>query len=209
MRPDHQRPTGEVESRRPGGVSHGGRRPLELGTPFEEVLAAARAAAPWATRRLYEALGGRVCGYLRAQGALDPEDLTNEVFSRVFGHLGTFVGAEAEFRAWVFSITHRLVIDERRRRSVRPQTSELAVPVAEGVIGGDSEQEAMLELERADVARVLATLTPDQRDVIILRVLGDLSVDEVARALRKRPGAIKALQRRGLSALRRRLEETA
>jgi RNA polymerase sigma factor (sigma-70 family) len=186
-------------------ASRGTRRPLELGEPFEEVLAAAQSGAPCATRHIYEALAGRVCGYLRAQGTLDPEALTNEVFLRIFRHLVDFVGAEAQFRAWVFSIAHHLVIDERRRRSVRPQTKELGLAVAEAVRGGDAEQEAIIRLERVEIARLLATLTPEQRDVITLRVLGDLSIEEVARALSRRPGSIKALQRRGLTALRHRL----
>ena len=57
------------------------------------------------------------------------------------------------------------------------------------------------------VREVLATLAPDQRDVIALRVIADLSVDQVAAALGKQPGAVKALQRRGLASLRRQLAE--
>lgn len=53
--------------------------------------------------------------------------------------------------------------------------------------------------------RVLGTLTADQRAVLLLRVLGELTVKEVASTLSKRPGAVKALQRRGLAAVRREL----
>ena len=203
------RPNGARKSRRHGRAPLVVHRRLELGEPFELVLDAARSGDSWATRRLFEALGGRVCGYLRAQGTFDPEDLTSEVFLRVFGHVDGFVGGEAEFRAWVFSIAHRLVIDERRRRSARPQTTELAHPIADDVMGGDAEQEAIIELERGDIIRALAMLTPDQRDVIMLRVLGDLSVDDVARALHKRPGSIRALQWRGLTALRAHVDGAA
>ncbi|HZA89644.1 MAG TPA: sigma factor-like helix-turn-helix DNA-binding protein, partial [Solirubrobacterales bacterium] len=59
------------------------------------------------------------------------------------------------------------------------------------------------------VHRVLDALSPDQRAVLLLRVLGELTVDEVAGALGKRRGAVKALQRRGLAAIRRELGRRA
>ena len=52
---------------------------------------------------------------------------------------------------------------------------------------------------------MLGTLSEDQRAVLLLRVVGDLSIEEVAKAVGKRPGAVKALQRRGLAAIRREL----
>ena len=45
---------------------------------------------------------------------------------------------------------------------------------------------------------VLDDLPPDQRAVLLLRILGDMTIEEIARAVGKRPGAVKALQRRGL-----------
>ena len=54
---------------------------------------------------------------------------------------------------------------------------------------------------------MLAGLSEGQRAVLLLRVIGDLSVDEVARAIGKRPGAVKQLQRRGLAAAQRQLAE--
>ena len=61
-------------------------------------------------------------GYLRLRGADDPEDLTSEVFLRVFNHLDDFSGDERGFAAWVFTIAHRALIDERRRNARRPST---------------------------------------------------------------------------------------
>jgi RNA polymerase sigma factor (sigma-70 family) len=175
---------------------------------FGIVLDAARADAGWAYRLLYEDLAGRVCGYLRARGALEPEDLTNEVFLRTFEHLPTFHGDHDDFRAWVFTIARHLCIDEQRRRSARPQTDELPAHLGERLPGGDVEHEAINRLARDDVERTLDLLTPEQRDVIVLRVLGDLSVEQASRALGKRPGAIKEAQRRALARLRLHLEDT-
>ena len=65
--------------------------------------------------------------------------------------------------------------------------------------------EAMDRLGVTEADELLGTLTADQRDVLMLRLIGQMSVEETATALQKPPGAIKALQRRALATLRRRL----
>ena len=60
-----------------------------------------------------------------------------------------------------------------------------------------------------EVRDLLAVLSPDQREVVLLRIVADLSVEEVARLLDKREGAVKALQHRALAALRRHLSTGA
>ena len=171
--------------------------------PFERVLAAAQADAPWAYERLYRSLSPSVCGYLRIQGAADPEDLTSEVFLGAFRAIGAFAGNEAQFRSWVFTIAHRRLTDERRARGCRPQLADATLPDA---AGGDVEEEALRRLS-ADRVRILcAALAPDQADVLLLRLVSAMTVEAVAEVLGKTPGAVKALQRRGLCALRKQLE---
>jgi RNA polymerase sigma factor (sigma-70 family) len=189
------------------GLPRSGARPSETGEAFPDALAGAQAHSPTACAQLYQSVAGRVCGYLRLRGATEPDDLTSEVFLRVFDHLDDFVGDEAGYRSWVFTIAHRLLLDERRRLSRRPQTVQLSNPVQESHSGGDTEIDAMKVMEDHDVAEVFAGLAPDQRDVLFLRVVGDLSLDQVAGLLGKRCGAVKALQHRGVARLRRRLEE--
>ena len=58
----------------------------------------------------------------------------------------------------------------------------------------------------AEAWQLLSSLTPDQRDVVALRVFGELTLDEVATVVGKGTGAVKALQRRGLDSLRRQLD---
>ena len=180
----------------------------ERSTPdevFEDVLAAARANAPWAFERIFTELAPAVAGYLRLRGAPDPDGTTNEVMLGVFRGLGRFEGNAAAFRSWVFTIAHHRLVDERRRTSVRVETTEWVEGRHEHP-GGDVEREAIAGLDDIWIRELLEHLTEEQRDVILLRVLADLSVDEVAEILGKRPGAIKMLQRRGLTALRRLLE---
>ena len=172
------------------------------------MLTAAQHGAGWAFTRLYEWLAPSVAGYVRAQGAGDPEDLTSEVFLVAFPKIGSFSGDEAQFRSWVFTIAHRRVIDDRRARTRRPRPQSLdAEPHRPhpGPTAGLAEDEAVEAMGTERIREVLDRLAPDQRDVIALRVIADLSVEQTAAALGKQPGAVKALQRRALATLRRQL----
>ncbi len=174
-----------------------------FGVAFPQVLDAARADAPWAYQRLFEWLGRPVAGYLQRQGAPDPEGLANEVFLRVFTNLARFQGDEAAFRSWVFTIAHHQLSDERRRLRRRPPVTAEAPPDLPGP--ASTEAEARARLGAARVSLLLEELSADQRDVLLLRVVADLTVEQVAEALGKTAGAVKQLQRRALVALRRRL----
>jgi RNA polymerase sigma factor (sigma-70 family) len=169
---------------------------------FPTVLAAARAGDSAALARIFTALAPPVEGYLRLQGAAEPEDLTSEAFLGVFRNLDGFHGDEPAFRSWVFTIAHRRLLDERRRRARRPAVEPLAV-ADEPEDGYDVEQivEGVLSTER--VRALCDSLSPDQRDVLLLRLLGGLTIDEIATSLGRTPGAVKQLQRRGLRAVGR------
>ena len=171
--------------------------------PFPTVLAAAQRDAPWAYDQLYRHLAPAVCGYLRLQGVQDPEDLTSEVFLGAFRGIRSFAGDEAGFRSWVFTIAHRRVTDERRANGHRPL---LTTDNAPDRAGGDVEEEALRRLSADRVRALCAGLAPDQGDVLLLRLVSGLTVEAVAGVLGKSTGAVKALQRRGLCALRRQIE---
>ena len=119
------------------------------------------------------------------------------MFLQVVRDLHGFAGREREFRAWVFTIAHHRLLDERRRQGRRPVEIASELPPEE-TGSDDAEESALQRLSTQRVRQVLEKLTPEQREVLLLRVFGDLTVDEVARLLGKSSGAIKALQRRGL-----------
>jgi len=176
--------------------------------PPEQLLAAAREGAESAWREIYGDLAPGVLGYLRARGASDPEGLTGEVFVQIVRDLPHFEGTWRDFRAWTFAIARNRLLDERRgqaRRKLEPLLD--AEPELEGP--DDVEQDAFARLDLERVIEVLGSLSPAQRDVVLLRVVGDLSIEDVARVLGKRPGAIKQLHRRGLATVRRNLEREA
>jgi RNA polymerase sigma factor (sigma-70 family) len=157
---------------------------------------------------IYRSLAGQVASYLRWHRATDPDGLTNDVFAQVHRNLLRFEGDEHGFRSWVFTIAHHRMIDDRRRANRQPQLQdELAVDEHMGL--GDVEDDAFAVLAHDRVRDLLTVLSPDQRDVVLLRIIADLSVEEVARMLDKREGAIKALQHRALATLRRHLDRMA
>lgn len=184
-------------------VTGSGRRaPTGAAEPFNAVLTAAQAGAGWAAEQIWTSLAPKVAGYLRAQGVADPDDLTSEVFLGVFRSITTFAGDQAQFRSWVFTIAHRRLVDERRRVALRPTPAWGLEPEDEPT-GESAEHEALRHLSAERVCDLCDRLVADQRDVLLLRLVGGLTVEEVAVSLDKSDGAVKALQRRALIALRK------
>jgi RNA polymerase sigma factor (sigma-70 family) len=171
---------------------------------FTSLLEAAREGHEAAWQDLYNSLAPVVLGYLRANGAPDPEDVLGEVFLQVARDIARFDGEEPGFRSWVFTIAHHRLIDARRHSARRPVELS-AEPPEPGGHADDAADEALAKIGTEEVQRVLGVLSEDQRAVLLLRVIGDLSIEDVAKAVGKRPGAVKALQRRGLAAVKREL----
>ncbi|MDT0277466.1 RNA polymerase sigma factor [Blastococcus goldschmidtiae] len=176
-------------------------------TWLEDALTAARSGQPWALRAVYEELAPRVHGYLRARGASEPEDLTSEVFLTVFSKLGTVTGGAAGLRTLVFSIAHARLVDDLRRRSRRGDDVSYE-SWHDDRTTTSTEDEAVDRLGTAEVRALLDELPADQRDVLLMRLVGDLSLEQTAQAIGRSTGAVKQLQRRGLLVLRARLQES-
>jgi RNA polymerase sigma-70 factor, ECF subfamily len=166
---------------------------------------AARGGSAAAFEQLYRAMAGQVSAYLRWHRATDPDGLTNDVFAQVHRNLARFRGDEQGFRSWVFTIAHHRMIDDRRRANRMPRVEDEA-GVEEHMGTGDVEDDVLAWLAHDRVRDLLAVLSRDQREVLLLRIVADLPVEEVARILDKREGAIKALQHRALNALRRHID---
>ncbi len=174
------------------------------GDLFKRLLDRAREGDEAAWAEIFASLSGIVLGYLRANGAPEPEDVLSEVFLQVARDIARFDGDEAGLRGWVFTIAHHRLIDARRRSARRPIELRPEPPEPVGS-ADDAADEALARIGLEEVQRLLGELSEDQRTVLLLRVVGDLSVEDVAKAVGKRPGAVKALQRRGLAAIKREL----
>ena len=171
---------------------------------FASVLVAAKSGADWAWSAIFKELFAPVTGYLASRGAAEPEDTASEVFLKVARGIHDFDGDENSFRSWVFVIAHRSLIDDRRHRSRRP---DLAAPPPEDLAeGGNVEEEAVEALVTAEVLAAFDRLTDTQRDVLSLRMVAGLSLEQTAQVLGKRIGAVKALQHRALASLTKEID---
>ena len=138
--------------------------------------------------------------YARVRDATVAEDLTAQVFLKAFEGLPNYEPRGAPFSAWLYRIAHARTVDYWRQQQRRQEVGLLESlpatdPQPEDIVVAKSEWKAAVDL--------LAQLTDDQRDVIILRFIEDMSLAEVAEALDKTVGAVKALQHRALASLAR------
>lgn len=172
------------------------------------MLAAARRGDDAAWAEIYHDLAGPVLGYLRGQRAPDPDDLVGETMLQVVRDLRSFRGDEAGFRAWVFTIAHRRLLDARRSRDRKPSEAQETTLLEAALPPADSaEPEALADLELDDVLVLLDRVTDDQRDVLLLRLVADMDIATVAEVTGRTPDAVKALSKRGLDRLRTLLGE--
>jgi len=133
------------------------------------------------------------------------EDLCGEVFERAVKNIHRFKPRGGGLAGWLTRIAQNLAHDYHRRRNVRPPDP---LELNESWIQADDDPDDQL-LSRESAAylhRALQRLTPQQRDVILLRFIAQMRTPEVAKIMGKTEGAIKALQHRALASLRRELK---
>jgi RNA polymerase sigma-70 factor (ECF subfamily) len=155
---------------------------------------------PHAFAALYDRYVTRVYGYCyRRLGSREAaEDATSLVFSRVLTALPRFATEGGTFRSWLFTIAHHAVVDARRaRREDWPLSAAAAVVDP----APDPEDEALAADEVRAFRALLVHLTPEQAQVVELRLAGLTDV-EIARVLGRSHGAVRAAQHRALIRLR-------
>lgn len=173
---------------------------------LDALVDAARAGGGWAFERLWRELAPPVAGYLRGRGVPEADDVTSEVFLAAFQKIGAFEGDGSRFRAWLFTIAHHRGVDALRRAARAPGLQPYD-PDEDPRQADSAEAQAQPSLEEEDIRALLSTLSPDQADVMLLRVLGGLTVAEVAALTGRTEGAVKQLQRRAVAQLQRQITE--
>ena len=147
----------------------------------------------------YRKLAPAVLGYLRGQRVPDPEDLLGEVFLHVARSLPRFRGDEDEdLRRWVFTIARHRVVDDFRARARRPVIADGRTPDVVATPDPSGFDPVLLA--------ALGRLNDEQREVIALRFIADLSLEDVAKITRRSVGAVKSMQLRGMAQLSRILQ---
>lgn len=139
--------------------------------------------------------------YARVGQQQQAEDLAGELFTRMVSHLPAFQPSGVPFRAWLFRIAYNLTMDHFRVGNGKElasldQATMLAQPEQNPV------QQVEQQMTRDMLQTALETLVPEQRQVIILRFLVGLSLQETADVLERTLSAVKAMQHRGLKTMR-------
>jgi RNA polymerase sigma-70 factor (ECF subfamily) len=175
-------------------------------TNVHQLLAAAQRWDEAALTEIYDTFAPSIYRYIyRKTGSRETsQDLTSETFQRFLEALSRGGGPTKHLSGWLYRVAHNLVVDHYRRQPVDPivslDTVDPAVPPA--------QEPHLARQNRVVHARAaLSQLTPLQQDVIILRFLEELSLQEVADVLNRTVGSIKSLQHRAVNSLQRVLEE--
>lgn len=156
-------------------------------------------------QRHVEAVYRYVFGRVRDKAVA--EDITAQVFLKALEGLARYQPGDSPFAAWLYAIARARVVDHWRQQGRRPQAELIdALPSDEPQPGEFVDNE--IAWNRA--IDVIARLTDDQQDVILLRFIGEMSLSEVADILGKSVEAVKAIQHRALASIARLLQgETA
>jgi RNA polymerase sigma-70 factor (ECF subfamily) len=166
-----------------------------------KLLELARRFDPDALRTLHNRFYEPVYRYVhfKVSDAQASEDLTSDVFVRVLEALKRGRIWNTTPDAWIFGIARNVVADHYRHKSRRSEIDldeRLTMPDEQG-----PTQQAMSAEQREELTQAITSLTEEQRDVILLRFMEGLSINDVAEVLNKTPGAVKGLQHRALRAL--------
>jgi RNA polymerase sigma factor (sigma-70 family) len=171
----------------------------------DEIVAQAQRGSGPAFTVIYREISPAVLGYLRGKGVEDPEAITNDVFLAVLSQVATLRGGAVGLRKFIFSIAHARMVDDLRRTGRRPVMGEYRAEFDDRV-AESSETLALQSIAAEQIRELIGRLAADQGEVILLRLVADLSVAQVGAVLGKSHGAVKQLQRRGLIALRKLIE---
>jgi RNA polymerase sigma-70 factor (ECF subfamily) len=174
---------------------------------FEDVLAAARTGEEWALTVFYRRYQPALLGYLRSQRPADADDLASETWIAAARGLRRFKGDEDALRRWIFTIAHRRLLDLRRDESRRPQTvpeeTQSFAPES-----ADAESEALESLATRRALQQVAALSPDEAEIVVLRVVAGLSAKDVGAITGRSAGNVRVIQHRALHRLAKLVERT-
>lgn len=161
-----------------------------------------------AVAELYETHFARIVRYItvRIGNISEAEDLASEVFVRALRSVESYKETGAPMEAWLFKIAHNIVANYFRDKSRRPAHAPLdeAFPIAAGDNPGE-DAERQEELDQLHQA--MKELSDAQRQILALRFGGEMSSQQVAEVIGKKPGAVREMQSAAVKKLRQILKE--
>lgn len=151
--------------------------------------------------QLYEAYIERIYRYVyhRVDDDMLAEDITSQIFLKVWEKLSTYRTGQAPFLAWIYRIAHNTVIDYyRTKKAVIFMDDAKSI---EPSYVDEVDEKLDLQFQSQQLQEALQELTIQQQKVLILKFTAGLNTSEIARKLGKQEGAVRALQMRGLQGL--------
>ena len=173
---------------------------------MDEWIERARAGDREALGALWRAHQHLLLRYFRGRGSTQPEDLASQVWIDVAASLHRFSGDSDAFRRWLFTIARRRQIDATRRAARRPEDLDPGAGAELADASSAREFEDVGALDRA--LALVRRLPPDMAEAVLLRVVADMAVDEVAQVMGRREGHVRVLVHRGLRKLAEELAVT-
>ncbi len=168
---------------------------------MEEVIERARSGDVDALGHLWRAYNHLLLRYFRGKGMAEPEDLASTVWVEVASSLSRFEGSEYDFRRWLFTIAARRRIDDIRstkRQEARTQRDRQTT-IMEYAPDTQVVADQAAAIDRA--LAIIRTLPSDQAEAVLLRVIGELGIAEVAAIMGASEGNVRVLVHRGLKRL--------
>ena len=171
-----------------------------------DVLSRARVGDRAALAELWRTHQAAVLRYLRSRRTISPEDVASQVWVDVATSISRFDGGSDDFRRWLFTIAHRRSVDSIRRAVRQDRLAIRAADTVAASDGADVEQERDAAIDRA--VALVASLPDQMASAVMLRVVNELPVEDVAAILGTTDGNVRVLVHRGLARLRRKLSVT-
>ncbi len=167
------------------------------------LVRSARAGEADAWEALYRHAYPRLYAYARRRLTTpdEAEDAVSETMTRAYDRVADFRWRGGGFEAWLFVICRNIVYEVNRRHG-------RALPATEPYSDPLPEERVLANEEAAGVRAAFARLSPEEREVLELRVIGGLGAKQVGRLLGKQAGAVRMAQSRALERLRGMVEET-
>ena len=178
-----------------------------LTTSDDALIRRAQALDSGALAELYDRHFDGIYRYLftRIRHQADAEDLTEQVFLKMVDSIKRYKPRGVAFSSWLYRIAHNLLVDRYRRAGREPV--ELSDDVRDLRPQADPADLLQNSEQRHALVEAVRRLTPEQQQVITMRFIDNLDADEIARQMRRRPGAIHSMQHRALASLYRFLLE--
>lgn len=148
---------------------------------------------------LWRTLHPPLLRYLTVRRNESPEDLAAETWLQVIRDLPSFKGGSRDFRAFLFTVARNRAIDQGRARTARPLV--LVPDPVEGPSAPSAENDALEQISTRSALDLVATMPPEQAEMVMLRVVAGLDVAAVAAIVGKKPGTVRVSVHRALRAL--------